>query len=455
VTTSASPQSLSPPGSIPLAGHFLAYGRDPLGFVVRTVQEFGGVVPIRFGPVPALLIAEPAAIEEVLVERHRDFRKSRAARRVGVVVGDGILLSEGEVWRGHRRLVQPAFHHQRLASYGDVMVGETERMLAGWSGGETRDIHAEMVALTLAIVARSILDSQLEASDVAEVEQAAGDLTDHFESRFNSLRFFVPDLLPTPGNLRMRRAVRRLDQIIYRLIRSRRASGASGSDVISMLLGAGGMSDREVRDELMTLFLAGHETTALALTWALHLLGERPEADAALAAELAAVLDGHPTTIADMPRLPYTEAVILESLRLYPPAYAISREAVRATTIAGRAVSRGSVAFISVWAVHHDPVRFDDPWSFRPERWLDGLGQRLPRGAYLPFGEGPRKCVGASFAMQEAVLVLATIARRFRLSSASDQAIPLRPAVTLRPAGEIPMTIQDRRAVTAAGRDRP
>jgi cytochrome P450 len=443
---------------VPLAGHFLAYGRDPLGFVVRTVQEFGGVVPIRFGPVPALLIAEPAAIQEVLVERQRDFRKSRAARRVGVVVGDGILLSEGEVWRSHRRLVQPAFHHARLTSYGEVMVGETERMLAGWSRGETRDIHAEMVALTLAIVARSILDSQLEASDVAEVEQAAADLSDHFESRCNSLRFFLPDLLPTPGNLRMHRAVRRLDRIIYRLIRARRASGASGNDVISMLLGAGGgeggqdgranggMTDREVRDELMTLFLAGHETTALALTWALYLLAKQPAADAALAAELNAVLDARPPTIADLPRLPYTEAVILESLRLYPPAYAISREAVRATTIAGRAVSRGSVAFISVWAIHHDPARFEDPWSFRPERWLDGLAQRLPRGAYLPFGEGPRKCVGASFAMQEAVLVLATIARRFRMRAVSAEPVPLRPAVTLRPAGPVSLTLEERTA---------
>ena len=439
---------------MPLAGHFLAYGRDPLGFVVRTVQEFGGVVPIRFGPVPALLIADPAAIEEVLVERHRDFRKSRAARRVGVVVGDGILLSEGEVWRGHRRLVQPAFHHGRLASYGEVMVGETERMLDGWSSGETRDIHAEMVALTLGIVARSILDSALEASDVAEVEQAAADLTDHFESRFNSLRFFLPDLLPTPGNLRMRRAVRRLDRIIYRLIAARRADGSRGTDVISMLLDAGGqdgeMSDREVRDELMTLFLAGHETTALALTWGLHLLAERLAADAALAAELRVVLDGRLPTVADVPRLPYTEAVILESLRLYPPAYAISREAVRATTIAGRAVSRGSVAFISVWAVHHDPARFDDPWSFRPERWLGGLAQRLPRGAYLPFGEGPRKCVGASFAMQEAVLVLATIARRFRVRAVSAEPVPLRPAVTLRPAGPVPLILEERTVAQAA-----
>jgi cytochrome P450 len=448
VSTTASARMASPPGSVPLAGHFLAYGRDPLGFVVRTVEEFGGVVPIRFGPVPALLIAEPAAIEEVLVERNRDFRKSRAARRVGVVVGDGILLSEGEVWRGHRRLVQPAFHHKRSASYGEVMVGETERMLAGWSGGQTRDIHAEMVALTLGIVVRSILDSELEASDVAEVEQAAADLTDHFESRFNSLRFFLPDLLPTPGNLRMRGAVRRLDGIIYRLIAARRASGARGTDVISMLLDAGGqgggMSDREVRDELMTLFLAGHETTALALTWALYLLAERPAADATLAAESSAVLGGRLPTIADVPSLRYTEAVILESLRLYPPAYAISREAVRATTIAGRTVSRGSVAFISVWAVHHDAARFEDPWSFRPERWLDGLAQRLPRGAYLPFGEGPRKCVGASFAMQEAVLVLATIASRFRLGAVSAEPVALRPAVTLRPAGPVRLTLEER-----------
>lgn len=205
------------------------------------------------------------------------------------------------------------------------------------------------------------------------------------------------------------------------------------------------MSDREVRDELMTLFLAGHETTALALTWALRLLADQPEADATLAAELA-VLGGRPPTTGDVPRLPYTEAVILESLRLYPPAYAISREAVRATTITGHDISRGSVAFISVWAVHHDPARFDDPWSFRPERWLSGFAQRLERGAYLPFGEGPRKCVGASFAMQEAVLVLATIARRFRLRAVSAEPIRLRPAVTLRPAGPVPLSLEERTA---------
>lgn len=439
-------QAASPPGAMPLAGHFLAYGRDPLGFVVRTVEEFGGVVPIRFGPVPALLIADPAAIDEVLAQRHRDFRKSRAARRVGVVVGEGILLSEGDTWRQHRRMVQPAFHHQRMDAYAAAMVEATQRMLAGWSEGETRDVHAEMVALTLDIVTSSLLGSGVEPDEVEEVEAAAAALTDHFESRFNSLRFFVPDRLPTPGNLRMRQAVRRLDAIIYRLIAARRRTGRRGEDVISMLLeagdGSGGtMTDRQVRDEVMTLFLAGHETTALALTWALHLLGDHPEARAALDAELADVLEGREPSLADIGRLPFTEAVILESLRLFPPAYAISREALRPTTVTGRSIDRGTVAFISVWAAHHQADRFPEPWSFQPERWLDGLATRLPRGAYLPFGEGPRKCIGASFAMQEAILVLATIAQRFGLRNVTQAPIPLRPAVTLRPATPVLMEV--------------
>lgn len=443
----ASTAGLGPPGAVPLLGHFPAYARDPLGFVSRVSAEYGGVVPLRLGMYPAILLTDPDAIEEVLVTKSRDFRKSRAAGRVGVVVGNGLLLSEGETWREHRRVVQPAFHHDRIAAWGETMVREAEAFVSEWDDGEVRDVHADMTALTLFIVARTLLDSRLDERDIEAVRRSVAILTDHFDSRFNSLAFFIPDWLPTPGNLRMRLAVRRLDRIVYRLIASRRATDSRGADAISMLLEASSaeaspLTDRELRDEVMTLFMAGHETTAVALAWSLYLLSQSTEAAAALATELADVLNGRLPTVADLPRLRYTEAVVFETLRLYPPAYALSREAIKPTTVAGRALPKGGIAFISIWATHRRPDIFEAPSMFRPERWLDGLARRLPRGAYLPFAEGPRKCIGASFAMQEMILVLATIARRFTLKPLAAQEIAIRPAVTLRPAEPIRLTVR-------------
>ena len=440
----------SPPGAWPLLGHFPAYGRDPLGFVTRVSADFGGVVPIRLGPYPTLLITDPAAIEEVLVTRNRDFRKSSAARRVGVVVGNGLLLSEGTVWREHRRVVQPAFHHDRVNAWGDLMVERTEDLLSRWRDGETRDVYADMSALTLDIVGRTVLDSRISEQEIAAVKSAAATLTEHFESRFNTIRYFVPDAVPTPGNLRMRAAVKALDAIVYRFISARRASHQRGGDAISMLLEvsegeARPLTDRELRDEVMTLFMAGHETTSLALTWALYLIAGTANAQDALEQEVDGALGERSTpTTTDLPALPYAEATILETLRLYPPAYAISRDAGQDTTIAGRPVAKGTLAFISVWAAHRKPTYFEDPNAFRPERWLDGLARRLPRGAYLPFSEGPRKCIGAAFAMQEAVLVLATIARRFRLSVAPGAAVTPRAALSLRPSGAVPLSLHAR-----------
>ena len=245
--------------------------------------------------------------------------------------------------------------------------------------------------------------------------------------------------------------MRRLDRIVYRLIAIRRATDQRGDDAISMLLQASSaettpLTDRELRDEVMTLFMAGHETTAVALAWSLYLLSESTEAAAALQTELGDVLGGRLPTVADLPRLRYTEAVVFEALRLYPPAYVLSREAIRPTTVAGRALPKGGIAFISVWATHRRPDLFEAPSMFRPERWLDGLARRLPRGAYLPFAEGPRKCIGASFAMQESVLVLATIAQRFRLKPVAAEEIRPRPAVTLRPAEPIRLAVQARAA---------
>ena len=441
-----SPVGAFPAKPGPLVGHFPEYGRDPLGFVTR-LAEVGGVVPIRMGPFPAVVVTDPAAIEEVLVTRARDFRKSMATRRIGVVTGNGILISEGETWRRHRRAVQPAFHSDRIRAWADVMTGEASATMGGWRDGEVRDVHREMTELTLRIVVRTLMGSDIEPREIDTVGDAVAELTEHFDSRFNGLAFFIPDFVPTPGNLRMRAAVGRLDRIIFRLISERHSSTGEGDDVISMLLeqrteAGKRLTDREIRDEVMTLFLAGHETTALALTWSLWLLGRNPAAQEALRAELGDVLGHRRPEVGDLSRLKYTEAVINEALRLYPPAYAVSRESVRPTEIAGHRLGKRTIALVSVYAAHRNAERFPEPTHFRPERWLDGLSRRLPKGAYVPFAEGPRKCIGASFAMQEAVLVLATIASRARLTPETSRDVLPVPAVTLRPAEPVRMVVE-------------
>jgi cytochrome P450 len=431
----------------PFVGHFPEYGRDPLGFMKRVATQVGGVVPIRMGPIPGLMISDPAAIEEVLVTRNKDFRKSLATRRVNIVTGNGILVSSGDTWREHRRNVQPAFHSDRIRAWADVMTQETFATVDGWRDGETRDVFRDMSQLTLRIVVRTLLASDIGPAEIETVSQALAQGSEHFDSRFNGLSFFIPDFLPTPGNLRVKAGVRRLDTIIYRLIAERKAQQGK-DDVISMLLEARStddkpLTDKEIRDEVMTLFLAGHETTALALTWALYLLARNPSVQASLREELASVLKvGALPTLADIQRLPFTEAVINETFRLYPPAYAVSREAIRPTVIGGHKLAKRNLALVSIYAAHRNAERFPEPNEFKPERWLDGLAKRLPKGAFVPFAEGPRKCIGASFAMQEAILSLATICSRVQVSPTTDHEPRLRPAVTLRPAEPVLLHIR-------------
>lgn len=429
----------------PLVGHFPAYGRDPLGFMLNAAKV-GGVVPIQMGPFPAVLVTDPAAIEQVLVTNNKDFRKSLATRRVNVVTGDGILVSDGDTWRQHRRAVQPAFHSERIRAWADAMVDETKTTVDSWKDGDTLDIHKQMYELTLRIVVRTLLASDIERDEVETVGRSLAEGTQFFDSRYNGLSFFIPDFLPTPANLRVRRAVKRIDEIVYRLIADRRAHPGDG-DVISMLLAARNdagqpLTDREIRDEVMTVFLAGHETTALALTWALYLLARNPVKQASLRQELTSVLKvGALPTLADIPRLQYTEAVVNETFRLYPPAYAVSREVIRPTEIGGHKLGKRSLALVSIYAAHRDPQRFPQPDQFQPERWLDGLGRRLPKGAFVPFAEGPRKCIGASFAMQEAVLALATICSRVQVAPTTSREPNLVTAVTLRPAEPVMLKV--------------
>jgi cytochrome P450 len=405
--------------------------------MVRCTRDYGDVVALRFGPRRVFLVNHPDLIEEVLVTQSRHFIKHFALRLNPLVLGKGLLTSEGAFWLRQRRLIQPAFNRGRLAGYAPTMVAAAERLLASWKAGETRDISKEMMRLTLDIAARTLFGADAGAA-AGNVAGALQFLQEAFLVRFARM-VPIPVWLPTPRNLRLRRAVRQLDDIIYGFIRQRRQSGEDKGDLLSILLHArdeddgSRMTDKQVRDEAMTLFLAGHETTALALSWTWYLLARHPEAEARLADEVRAVLGACLPTMEDVPRLRYAEAVVQESMRILPPVYAIGREAINDCEIGGFRVPKGTTILMSQWAVQRDPRFFDEPEKFYPERWLGGLAQRLHKYAYFPFGGGPRLCVGNTFAMLEAVLVLAVITQRYRFTVVPNHPVEPWATFTLRP----------------------
>ncbi len=370
-----------------------------------------------------------------------------------------MLTSEGDFWLRQRRLVQPVFNRSRIVGYAAAMVEATQRHLASWQPGERRDIHVEMMRITLDIAAKTLFGAEVgdEAQAIASAMEVA---QQNFIGRFNSL-LPLPMWIPTPANLRMQRAVRKLDEVMYGIIRQRRAdmqtpgnrstvSQSMGGDLLSLLLRArdeddgSAMTDRQLRDEAMTLFLAGHETTALVLSWTWFLLAEHPDAEQNLMAELDAVLAGRPPTADDWPRLKFTEMIALESMRLYPPAYVIGREAIVDCGIGGYAVPRGTTVLMPQWVVQRDPRFFEEPEKFRPERWGQERIKSLPKFAYFPFGGGPRVCIGQQFAMMELVLILATIAQKFRFRMQPGAMVKPVASFTLRPATGIAGLIEGR-----------
>ena len=433
-------------------GHVPHFRRDPLGFLTHCAREYGDFVPLRFLTQRVVLLGHPTFVEQVLVTQQQHFRKSPGLRRNRRLLGHGLLTSDGEFWRRQRRLMQPAFHRQRIRGYGEVMVDSATRLLDTWHDGDVRDVHQEMMRLTLDIVAKTLFGA--DVGDVAADVDASMEIAmQRFSERTRSLLFLLPDTLPTPGQRRFERAARRLDEIIFDLIARRRRSGEERDDLLSMLLSArdesgGQMSDQQVRDEAMTLFLAGHETTAIALSWTWYLLSHHPAVRDRLHDELNQVLAGRLPTAADVPQLRYTEAVVSEAMRLYPPAWIMTRQAMQDCEIGGRRVRKGTVLLMSQWVMHHDPRFFAEPDAFRPERWLDGSLEGLPRFAYFPFGGGPRLCIGNAFASMEATLLVSTVAQRFTLDTVPDHPVSLWPVVTLRPRHGIRMTLHQRLATS-------
>jgi cytochrome P450 len=436
-----------PPGTL-LGGNLPAFRRDRLDFMRQCTRDYGDVVALRLGPRRLFLVNHPDGIEEVLVTQARNFIKHFALRGDPFVLGNGLLTSEGDFWLRQRRLIQPAFLPSRIAVYAPAMVAAAERLMSTWQVGETRDLLVEMKRLTLAIAAETLFGADA-TNNAATVNRALQVLQEHFITRFNSL-VKTPIWLPTRANLRFRRAVRELDAIVYDFIHKRRASGSDRPDLLSLLLrardedGGGQMTDRQVRDEAMTLFLAGHETTALALSWTWYSLTQNPAAEERLLAEVREVLGGRAPTAEDWPRLKFTEHVVQEAMRLYPPVYAFGREASTTCTITGFRVPAGTTILMSPWVVHRDPRFYEAPEQYRPERWSSDAVRTMPKFAYCPFGGGPRICIGNSFAMMEMVLLVATLVQRFRFTLLPEPAVVPSPTFTLRPRNGIPVQLERR-----------
>lgn len=431
-------------------GDLLAFRRDPLGTLDRLAAAHGDVAALRFGPRRVTLLGDPERVREVLVTRHREFIKSYALQRARVLLGEGLLTSEEPLHLRQRRLAQPAFHRERIAAYAADMTAYAARMAEEWRDGETRDVAREMNRLTLAIAGKTLFGAEV----VGEAEEIAGALTTAlglYKRLTNPLGPLL-DRLPTPGTLRMRRARARLDATIYRIIAERRRAGEDRGDLLSMLLLAqdtegdgGGMTDLQLRDEALTIFLAGHETTANALAWTWYLLAGSPEAEAALHAELDTVLGGRLPTVDDLPALPYTRAVLAESMRVLPPAYVVGRQPLHDMEIGGFRVEAGSIVLMSPWVIQRDPRWWPDPLRFDPGRWTPEMEAGLPRFAYFPFGGGPRKCIGEGFAWTEEILVLATLASRWRVRPVPGHPVEPEPMITLRPRHGIRAVLERRR----------
>lgn len=442
----ALPDPPGPRGGLP-GRQLLSFRRDPTAHLSRMAARWGDVSLFHVGPRRMYLLAHPDLVREVLVTQNRNFIKSLALQRARVLLGHGLLTSEGEHHLRQRRLAQPAFHRERIAGYGETMVALTERTSAAWRDGEIIDASREMNRLTLAIAGKTLFGADVEG-EADEIGRALTDALGLFTRLTNPLGPLL-DRLPVPGTLRMRRARARLDATIYAIIAARRASGEDTGDLLSMLLAArdeegdgGGMSDEQLRDEVLTLFLAGHETTANALAWTWHLLSRHPEAEARLHAEADAL--GGPPAPADLARLPWTRAVLAESMRLFPPAWAVGREPLEDFEAGGYRVRAGSVVLLSPWVVHRDARFFPEPLRFLPERWTPEMEAALPRMAYFPFGGGPRKCIGEAFAWMEGTLVLAALARRWRLRATSGAEPGTEALITLRPRGGVPMRLERR-----------
>jgi cytochrome P450 len=421
--------------------------RDPLGFMTRIAREYGDVVCAQMGPLRFYLLHHPDAVKHVLQDNNQNYVKGMVIGRVKILIGEGLFTSEGDFWRRQRRLAQPAFHRERIAGLADTMIRRTAERLARWDGaardGEPIDVAAEMNALTLTIAGETLFSRDLsgEAAVAGRALRVALETT-----AYRAMTWIVPPIWwPSARNRAFRRAVGTLDAVVYDIIDGRRRAQALGDDLLGMLMAARdeetgeGMSRRQLRDEVMTFLLAGHETTAVALAWTWDLLARHPEIAEQARAETLAVLGERAPTLADLPQLPLARMIVEEAMRLYPPVWGIGRETIEADEIGGYDIPAKSLVNLSPWVTHRHPAIWDDPDRFDPERFRPGREKTRPRFAYFPFSGGPRLCIGEAFALMEAQLIVAMMLQRFRLRLVDPRPAVFEPTLTLRPYGGVRM----------------
>ena len=425
-----------------LPGRFLVgsapeFQRDTLNLLLES-RKLGEFVRMYYGPFRLYIVNTPDLAHEVLVEKASSFYKSSVMKAVlEPAVGSGLFTNDGESWRQQRRLAQPAFHSKRIAAYADVMVQFAQELAERWQDEQLLDVEHEMAGVTMQIVSKTLFDAHVTQEDTTG--QAVATVLRLADQRFNRI-VQLPEWLPTPDNRRMREAIQHLDELIQGFIDERRATGEDKGDLLSMMIAAtddengARMSDKQLRDEVMTVFGAGHETTAVTLTWAFYVLSQHPDVEARLHAELDSVLGGRPPKFEDLPKLTYTEKVIKETMRLYPPAWSVTREPLTSVRLGGKyEVRKRETVMVNIYGIHRDERYYPDPLRFDPERWTPENEKRMHRYQYLPFGAGPRICIGNAFAMMEARLVLATLAQRFRLTLVPNQVVVPERVFTLRP----------------------
>ena len=423
--------------------------KDPLGKVAGWVAEYGDVFQLQFGNSHQYMITNPEMIREILVKQSNIFikgpdytdEKSGMAR----FMGQGLVTSNGDFWKRQRRLAAPAFHTQRISAYADTMVSYALQIMDDWHDGTRLDVDEEMMQLTLMIVGRTLFDADASTT-VDSVKKAV-----QVVQKASNTATLLPSWIPTPLRIQSTRANATLDEIVYGFIADRRKTGEDKGDLLSMLLlsedvDGNRMSDKEARDEAVTLFLAGHETTANTLNWTWWLLAQYPEIEAKLHHELDTVLGGQSPTLEDLRRLPYTDMVIKESMRLMPPVWNIGRTANEDTEVLGYTMPKGTNVSIFMYHMHRDPNIWDNANDFMPERWAEDSINDIPKYAYLPFGGGPRVCIGNSFATMEANLLLATIAQRYQFRLVDGVEIVPQAFITMYPRNGLPMTIEKRQS---------
>ncbi|MGH7302653.1 MAG: cytochrome P450 [Candidatus Rokuibacteriota bacterium] len=459
------PTAPGPRGHEVMASVLRGRTREPLRYYRTLIERFGNVVFMRVGTKTFCLLNDAHHIEHVLKDNQRNYTKGPGYDRIRPFLGDGLLTSEGEAWRRQRKLVQPSFHYDAVARFAETVTRLGSSMVDGWGAaadaGRSLDIAAEMAQLTLAVVGQTLLGSD-PSGRAAEVRAAVAEIQrtadEQGQSWLRVLDVLLPIRrhvsstvarhLPTESNRRFRAAVQTLDEIVYRLIAERQRSGGAAKDLLDLLMQARddesvqGMSDAQLRDEVMTMLLAGYETTAAALTWAFHVLDCHQDVESRLRDELGEVLAGRPPAFADLGRLPYLDRVLGEVLRLYPPVWRLSRHALGDDAVGGYAIPAGCVMLLSPWLTHRNPAYWPDPERFDPDRFQPAASSGRPRFAYIPFGGGPRICIGNSFALMEARLILALVLQRYRLRPVAGHSVEIEPRITMRPRGGLPMRLE-------------